>query len=87
MTVSLEVAASATAGGPTDKIRVKIPQSKTASAAFTSLGFITVGGTTVPMIFRISPGDDTIEIQPVDGSDIASDPDVLVSGSLTFEID
>ena len=87
MTVSIFVIASTLASGPSDKLKVKIPQSKTVSGlSMTSMGFITFGGTTVAAIMQTDSSDNTITIQPVDGTDI-TDGSVALAGNITFEID
>lgn len=86
MTVSISVPASTIASGPTDKVRIKIPQSKTVSAAMSSMGFASFGGSTVSAIFQTSTGDNTITIQPVDLTDFP-DGSLSLAGTITFEID
>lgn len=86
MTVSISVIASTLAGGPSNRLRVKIPQSKTVSVVMASVGFISFGGSLVPAILQTSVSDNTITIQPLDGTNI-TDGAIIVGGTITFEID
>ena len=89
MTVAITVAVSALAGGPSDRVAIAIPQSKVAKTGITTqtgIGFIFTGGVRVTAVLQVATAGTVINVQPMDGTDIANGS-VLVGGTFTFEID